>query len=305
MALSYDTITFLSDYGLDDEFVGIVHSVVRSIAPGIEIVDLTHNIRPYDVRAGGLALARSAAYLCPGVVVAVVDPGVGSDRRAVAVEVGEGSSVLVGPDNGLLAPAVALCGGADRAVALENEAYQLEAPGATFAGRDVFAPAAAHLANGVPLEELGPQIEPSSLLPGLLPVSEHKDGALVAEVLWVDGFGNAQLNVDAEDLDLLTGGTQDDLSEADPLRLIVGDGSHTAKRSATYAGVGAGQVGLVIDSYGLASVVVDQRSAATALGLHPGAEVRLESFGDDEQEGVAPPLSSPVELRSRPAGGDR
>src|SRR4051794_31175824 len=118
MALSFDTVTFMSDYGLDDEFVGIVHSVLRSIAPGIEVIDLTHNVRPYDVRAGGLALARSAPYLCPGVVLAVVDPGVGSDRRGIAVEVGDGASVLVGPDNGLLAPAVAMCGGATRAVEL-------------------------------------------------------------------------------------------------------------------------------------------------------------------------------------------
>src|SRR5262245_27042903 len=184
MAPRYDTISFLSDYGRVDEFVGVVHSVIRSIAPHATVVDLTHDIPAYDVRAGGLALARSAAYLCPGVVVAVVDPGVGGPRRAVAVEVGEGSSVLVGPDNGLLAPAVALCGGAEWVVSLENPDYQLEAPGATFAGRDVFAPAAAHLANGVPLLELGPALEPSALLPGLLPVRRDEGEAMIAEVLW-------------------------------------------------------------------------------------------------------------------------
>ena len=108
MGQRHDTLSFLSDYGTDDEFVGVVHSVVVSIAPHVRIVDVTHGIAPHDVRAGGLALARSAQYLCPGVVLAVVDPGVGTTRRRVAVEVGSGQSVLVGPDNGLLAPAVAL-----------------------------------------------------------------------------------------------------------------------------------------------------------------------------------------------------
>jgi S-adenosylmethionine hydrolase len=120
MGRRYDTITFLSDYGLVDEFVGVVKSVIRSIAPDAVVIDLTHEIEPHDVRGGGLTLARSAQYLAPGVVLAVVDPGVGSDRRAVAIEVGDGQSVLLGPDNGLLASAVAMVGGADRAVALTN-----------------------------------------------------------------------------------------------------------------------------------------------------------------------------------------
>src|SRR5688500_18743593 len=193
MAPRFDTITFLSDYGTGDEFVGVVHSVIRSIAPHVTVIDLTHEIPPYDIRAGSLTLGRAAQYLCPGVVLAVVDPGVGTLRRGVAVEVGGGQSYLVGPDNGLLASAVAMCGGATAAVELANPEYHLEAPGATFAGRDIFAPAAAHLCLGVPLEELGPPVDPLSLLPGLLPLTRDEDGALVAEVLWVDRFGNSQL----------------------------------------------------------------------------------------------------------------
>ena len=165
MGRRHDTISFLSDYGIDDEFVGVVHSVLRSIAPHAVIVDVTHGIAAHDVRAGGLALARSAQYLCPGVVLAVVDPGVGTDRRAVAVEVGDGESVLVGPDNGLLAPAVAMVGGADRAVSLTDLTWHLPTPGSTFDGRDVFAPVAAHLATGVDLAELGDQIQPAGLFP--------------------------------------------------------------------------------------------------------------------------------------------
>ena len=200
MALRYDTITFLSDYGLVDEFVGVVHSVIRSIAPEVHVVDLTHQIEPYDVRGGGLALARSAPYLCPGVVLAVVDPSVGTSRRPVGVEVGDGMSVLVGPDNGLLAPAVALCGGATRVVELTAEAYRLDDGATTFDGRDVFGPAAAHLARGVDLAELGPAVDPHTLMPGLVPLTREEDGALLAEVLWVDRFGNAQLNVDPDEL---------------------------------------------------------------------------------------------------------
>src|SRR5947207_2552603 len=211
MVRRFETVSFLSDYGHADEFVGVVKGVLRSLAPHAVVIDVGHEIPPHDVRAGGLALARSVQYLPPGVVLAVVDPGVGTDRRAIAVEVGEpgpdqdpdkegpddeGTAVFVGPDNGLLASAVAMTGGARRAVSLTNPDYQLPAPGGTFAGRDVFAPAAAHLCNGVDLEELGDLVDPLSLLPGVLPVTRVENGSLVAEVLWVDRFGNVQLNVD-------------------------------------------------------------------------------------------------------------
>jgi S-adenosyl-L-methionine hydrolase (adenosine-forming) len=199
--MRYSTISFLSDYGLEDEFVGVVHSVVRSIAPDVAVIDVTHAIEPHDVRGGGLALARSAQYLCPGVVLAVVDPGVGSNRRPVAIEVGDGASILVGPDNGLLAPAVAMVGGATAAVELTNSDYHLPAPGPTFAGRDIFAPVAANLCLGVPLSELGRTLDPGELVPGVLPISRVEGDALVAEVLWVDRFGNLQLNVDPGDIE--------------------------------------------------------------------------------------------------------
>ena len=123
------TISFLSDYGTADEFVGVVKSVIRQLAPDALVIDVTHEVPRHDVRAGGLTLARAAQYLAPGVVLAVVDPGVGTDRRAIAVEVGDGESVLVGPDNGLLAPAVAMVGGATRASSLTNPEHRLEAPG--------------------------------------------------------------------------------------------------------------------------------------------------------------------------------
>jgi hypothetical protein len=272
MAPRFDTITFLSDYGTGDEFVGVVHSVLRSIAPHAAVIDLTHEIPAYDVRAGSLTLGRAAQYLCPGVVLAVVDPGVGTERRAVALEVGGGQSYLVGPDNGLLASAVAMSGGATAAVELTDPAYQLEAPGPTFAGRDVFAPAAAHLANGVPLGALGPAVDPLSLLPGLLPLPREEGDVLVAEVLWVDRYGNCQLNVDPAEVDHL--GARIQLRWSDDVR--------TADRSPTYQGIAPGQVGLVTDSYGMLAVCMGKRSAAAELRMPVGTEVTLASPGADD-----------------------
>jgi S-adenosylmethionine hydrolase len=285
MGARFDTITFLSDYGTRDEFVGVVKSVIRAIAPEVAVVDLTHEIQPYDVRAGSLALGRAAQYLCPGVVLAVVDPGVGTERRAVAVEVGGGQSYLVGPDNGLLAPAVAMSGGATAAVELTNPDYQLPAPGPTFAGRDIFGPAAAHLCAGVPLDALGPAIDPLALLPGLMPITREEDGGLlVAEVLWVDHYGNCQLNVDPDEVAHL--GTR--------IQLRWGDDVRTAERAPTYQGIAPGQVGLVLDSYGMLSVCLGKRSAASELAMPVGTEVTLCAPTDEDA-----PMSQPVTMTVR------
>src|SRR5437868_7891667 len=157
---------------------------MRRIAPDAAVIDICHEIPPHDVRAGSLALARAAQYLPSGVVLGVVDPGVGGERRAVAVEGGEGESYFVGPDNGLLASAVAMTGGAGRAVSLTNDEYQLPAPGPTFAGRDIFAPAAAYLCSDVDILELGESIDPLALLPGILPLGRAEDGKVGGDVLW-------------------------------------------------------------------------------------------------------------------------
>lgn len=247
----------------------MVKSVVRSIAPHVTVIDLTHEIPPHDVRSGSLALVRSVQYLAPGIVMAVVDPGVGTDRRAVAVEVGEsGEAVFVGPDNGLLAAAVAMVGGARRAVELTNAEYQLPAPGPTFAGRDVFAPAAAHLCSGVDFDRLGTAIDPLTLRPGILPLSSAGGGRVNAEVLWVDRFGNAQLNVDPADI------------EAMGAALTVryrGDQARVGRRAGTYGDLGQGELGLIVDSYGLVSLALHQASAAAEMKLRPGDAVSLEA----------------------------
>jgi len=231
------------------------------------VVDICHEIAPHDVRAGSLTLVRAVQYLAPGVVLGVVDPGVGTDRRAVAVEVADGEAVFVGPDNGLLAPAVSMVGGAGRAVELTDAAYQLPAPGPTFAGRDIFAPAAAYLAQGVDLAELGPAVDPLGLRPGLVPLPRLEDDALHAEVLWVDRFGNVQLNVSPEEVD--------DIGDRVAVRWA--EQMRTARRATTFDEIGAGQLGLVVDSYGLMALAVSRASAGDELGLRAGDMVSLQS----------------------------
>jgi S-adenosyl-L-methionine hydrolase (adenosine-forming) len=159
-----------------------------------------------------------------------------------------------------------MTGGAGRAVSLTNEDYQLPAPGPTFAGRDIFAPAAAYLCSGVELTELGEAVDPLSLLPGILPLTRAENGKVVGEVLWVDRFGNVQLNVDPEELDKM----------GDAITLRFGDQVRTAKRATTYDDLGPGQIGLVVDSYGLVSVALARRSAADELRLEAPTEVSLE-----------------------------
>lgn len=261
-------ISLLTDYGLHDEFVGVVKSVITDMAPSARITDITHGIPPFDVRAGSLALARAVQYVPAGIVIAIVDPGVGSSRRAIAVEVAGGRGIFLGPDNGLLASGIAMAGGADRAFELTNESLHLDAPGATFAGRDVFAPVAAFLVNGGALEEVGREIDTASVMPGLVPVaSEEKHPAygngLRTEVTWVDAFGNCQLNVGPDDVQQF----------GSALRLVIGDDVRSARIVSHYADIDGGAIGAVIDSYGMLALSVDRGSAAEALRLNAGDAV--------------------------------
>jgi S-adenosylmethionine hydrolase len=287
----YDTITFLSDYGLDDEFVGVVKAVVRDLAPHVTVIDLTHGVRPFDVRGGSLALVRAVPYLPDGVVLAVVDPGVGTARRAVAIEVADGAGVVVGPDNGLLAPAVAVAGGTTRAVDLTNDEYQLAAPGATFAGRDIFAPAAAHLCNGVDLDELGTAVDPAVLTPGMVPLPRRDGVGIRAEVLWVDRFGNCQLNVGPDDLDELD-------STTEVWGVTISDERRAARTVRSFGDLAPGAVGLVLDSYGLYELALDQRSAAGELGLGVGDGVTVAPLDE-------PGVTTAVDLQPRRESGRR
>lgn len=270
----YDTISFLSDYGTRDEFVGIVKCVVSDIAPHAKVIDLTHDIPPFDVRAGSLALARCISYVPTGIVLAVVDPGVGTARRSVAVSVGGGRGVLIGPDNGLLSMGTALAGGAEAAVVLNNPEYQLATPGATFAGRDVFAPAAAHLCNGVPLNELGEVIDPNLLLPGVVPLSRKEGDDLVAEITWVDRYGNCQLNVGPDEVTSLGTTLGVAFTAANGERV-----NRSAAVVPNFSAIGGG-IGLVIDSFGMLAICVDRGSAAESLSIGVGDAVTLSAHSE-------------------------
>jgi S-adenosylmethionine hydrolase len=262
-------LAFLSDYGLSDEFVGVCKAVMLSSAPDLVIIDLTHEVPAHDVRAGGLALVRSIQYLPDeAVVLAVVDPGVGTDRRLLAVECD--GATLLGPDNGLLAPAVAMLGGPKRIVELTSEAHRLPAPGPTFAGRDVLAPAAAHVALGGALQDLGPEIDAATLVPGLVSLPQLGDGGEIeAVVWWVDRYGNCQLNVAPEELRLQGG------RPGAPLEVRFGERAKAARWVETFADAKPSELVLLVDSYGLCALALDRRSAAAEYGLSGGSAVIL------------------------------
>jgi S-adenosylmethionine hydrolase len=236
-------------------------------APGLTILDITHDIPAHDIRAGGLALVRAVQYLPDGIVLAVVDPGVGTDRRMIAVEVEDG--VFLGPDNGLLAPAVAMVGGAQRAYSITNEELQLASPGPTFAGRDILAPAAGHLASGIPLDALGDEIDPVGLAPGLVGLPTEEDGTLVGEIWWVDRFGNCQLNIDPEEL------AAHGVTVGASLELRFRDQARMARFVRTYADAKPSELVVLVDSYGLVSIALDRRSAAAELDLRAGSGVTV------------------------------
>jgi len=296
MGRRYETISFLSDYGTEDEFVGVVHSVIRELAPHTMVIDLTHGIAPFDVRAGSLALARSIGYVASGVIVAVVDPGVGTERKSIAVEVADGEGILVGPDNGLLAPAVAMAGGAGRVVSLTNPEYQLESPGTTFDGRDVFAPVASHLANGVDIMQLGDAVDADLLFPGVVPLPQTDDTKVIAQALWTDRFGNVQINAGPDDVPAAFGETVQ-IRVSAPAD-ATGGSTRVATRCASFAQVATGAVGLLVDSSGMLALVMNQRSAAEELGIDIGDQVEITPLADGDQDG-GDVAAVPVDLTSR------
>ena len=269
-SLAMRPVAFLSDFGLSDEFVGVVHGVVARIEPELRVIDVTHGVPRGNIRAGALALLRSIQYLPEGVALVVVDPGVGTDRKPIAAETPWG--YFVGPDNGVLAPAVAMVGGASTVVALEDERFRIPSlGGATFDGRDVFAPAAAVLAAGqAEITDLGPTLPNDSLTPLLLPLVEPEGTGIRGEVWWVDDFGNCQTNISPEDLAFL--GAEPGAS----LTVKIAGVDHEAPWVAAYGNVEPGHVLVHIDSYGLLALAVREGSASDRLNLSEGHQVVIE-----------------------------
>jgi S-adenosylmethionine hydrolase len=262
-------IVFLSDYGLDDEFVGVCHGVIARIAPEARVVDLTHGVPSQNVLRGALVLAQNSEFFPDqAVFLAVIDPGVGSARRGIAVQTGSGA-MLVGPDNGLLSLAWEALGGAQTAVHLTAEAYRLPRVSETFHGRDVFAPAAAHLSLGVAVEDLGAPYPIEDLIRLEVPAPEVEPGRIVSKVLALDRYGNIELAARGQELDAAG------LGETETLAGQAGETQFLARRVRTFSDLRGGELGCLVDSLGWISVVLNGGNAAEALGVVPGDPVEL------------------------------
>ena len=269
-------ISFLSDFGRADEFVGVVHGVIARIAPGAQVIDVGHDFAAGDVHGAALALMRSIQYLPEGVALAVVDPGVGTSRRAIAARTPWG--IFVGPDNGLLAPAVAIVGGADLIVSIEDPRFRLPAEGETFHGRDVFGPAAAVLAAGeATIEDLGPVVDPGSVAPMMIPLVEPDGtGGVLGEVLWIDHFGNAQTNVSPADLASLG------LAPGDRATMTIAGVDRALMWCTAYGDVAAGEGLLHVDSYGQVAIAVRGGRADELYPLTVRTAVGIRGSGPTE-----------------------
>jgi S-adenosylmethionine hydrolase len=264
MARAARPIVFASDFGLSNEWVGICHSVMAGISPQSPIVDLTHLIRPLEVQSGALLLADSMPYI-PGdaVILGVVDPNVGKDRE-VAIATSSGRQ-LVGPDNGVLSLAWTAAGGIESAVEVTSPDVIRQPLAESFRAPDTLCPAAAHLAAGRALDELGPAVEPGTLNALTLPEPEISDGEIRGEVLDFNRFGNIQLNVREADLE------RAGLEDARCLTIKATTASAEARRGGTYADFAEGDYGVIVDERGWLTIVRgNPASALEGLGLSPG-----------------------------------
>lgn len=261
----YEWISLTTDYGLSDGFVAAMHGVIGRHAPAVRVIDVTHQIAPADVSHAAAVLAQTVPHLPPAVHVAVVDPGVGTSRRGVALATAAG--LLVGPDNGLLIAAAEALGGISEAVSLTNTDWHASTVAATFHGRDVFAPVAARLAVGAPLAEAGERIDPAALVRLPDPVCSTGDGWLEAEVLTVDRFGNVQLAAPAGAIEGLTGALR-------------AGGIH-AVRGRTFADAPPGELMVYVDSADRVALAINGGRAVVALAVNPGDTLRIEAIGPD------------------------
>jgi S-adenosylmethionine hydrolase len=261
-------ITFLSDFGLADDFVGTCHGVIKGIAPEADVIDITHGIEPQSILQGALVLANTLPYMPAGVHVAVVDPDVGTPRRALVLRT-DGDRLLVGPDNGLLMPAADRLGGVQAAFEITNRRYALEPVSATFHGRDVFSPAAAHLSLGLEPAELGNAVEVDTLVLPEIPQPEIGERRIRATCLYVDRFGNIQLNLTAPQLERIG------IVPGRQVEVEVTMERFYALAARTFAEARVGDTILYEDAYQNIALAITRGNAADTFGVRAGMEVRL------------------------------
>ena len=273
LAVRHRVIGFASDFGTRDPYVGICHAVIARIDPGLRVIDLGHEIPAGDVRRGAAMLAQAAPFLPdPAVLLAVVDPGVGTDRAGLVVPAGRGD-LLVGPDNGLLIWAAAALGGAAAAYTIENRALLLEPRSHTFHGRDVFAPVAARLALGLDPAEVGPPLPVASLVRLPDPVVVMAPGRLTAEILMVDRYGNLQTAARLDQLATVLGDRASGMEGV--VTIAAGDHSLAGRLGTTYGSVPPGDAVVYVDSAGLVAVARNGADAAAVLRVGAGDQITI------------------------------
>jgi S-adenosylmethionine hydrolase len=269
-------VSLLTDFGVRDPSAAILHGVILSIAPDARIVDISHEVRKFAIRDGALLLWCALPYLPVGTHVAVVDPGVGTERRPIALRVARGD-VLIGPDNGLLIAGAERLGGIVETRILESAAHRLPVVSTSFHGRDIFAPAAAHLAKGTAIGDLGPSVHPATLVPSPIAEAVVEPSRLRSSIVYVDTFGNVKLAGLRADLEAAIGPVR----PGDRLELAFGapgdDAAavHVVYWRATFADADPGEVLLYEDSYGRICLAENQGDAAAKLGLVEDREVAI------------------------------
>ena len=291
---TFGWISFLSDYGLDDAFVGVCHGVIARIAPAVRVIDVCHEIAPQDVEQGAMTLASSVDYLPLGIHLAIVDPGVGTSRRGVAVRTAQGS-ITVGPDNGVASMAWQALGGAVEARCLDNDSLWLSNPSKTFHGRDVFAPVAAHLANGTPLADVGEPVDVESLVHVALRPPTVDDDHVHGEIRAVDHFGNLSLNMQRADLEAAG------MNLGDTVELRMEGRTLQVPFTLTFGEVPPGRTAVCEDSYRHITIAVNLGHAAKTLRARRGdpvliSRVARQAVAVPERIGILEPPPQPSTL---------
>lgn len=270
MVASTKTIAFLTDFGLTEECVAVCKGVIYSVLLDVLVIDVSHNVPPFDIRKGAFVLSQAVKWISADAHLAIVDPGVGSQRRALILETEKG--YLVGPDNGLLIPAAENLGGIKRIVEIQNRKYFLPEVSSTFHGRDIFSPVAAHLIKGIPINEFGPEVDANDLSAAPWSKPRLEDDKLLLEIIDIDNFGSARLNYfkDAQIKDFK-------IKIGDSAHILIEEREYKFKLVTIYSDITEDEIGLIYDSTGCLTIFTNKGSAARKLKLLAGDIIKIKT----------------------------